>query len=156
VVLTALTSAVMKHILHVLFVGWLFSSPVAQAQKQHHYCGENSFQTELVSMQTLEQGGVKYELKVTTKSLCTYALSHYTVAMSCGRITSATNSENWKQEFGYDRTTGLYGVKIDDIPNFGETSLKSFTVAITVCPSEKGDKCYDNQHCCYPIRSEEH
>lgn len=145
----------MKYSFYLLSLGWLLLSHdlTAQEERYGYFCGENPFRTEIVRVVASDDDCTSYELNVTYTQGCKHALSHYTVAMSCGKITEAGNSENWKQEFGYDRTTGLYGVKIDNIPNFGETSLKSFSVYFTVCDDDRDHTCKrtDSTSCCYPI-----
>ena len=79
-----------------------------------------------------------YEMKVTTNGLCRHDLSHWTLAIPCGSISNYSNSEGWKMEFGKDPTTGLYGLKVDDISNFGK-DVDSFTVRFTLCESSKCD-----------------
>ena len=73
-----------------------------------------------------------YEMVVSTNGLCRHDLSHWTLAIPCGVISNYANSEGWKMEFGKDPTTGLYGLKVDDINGFGK-AVESFTVTFTVC-----------------------
>lgn len=73
-----------------------------------------------------------YEMVVNTNGLCQHDLSHWTLAIPCGSVSNYSNSEGWPMVFGKDPTTGLYGLKVDDIHAFGkETS--SFTVRFTLC-----------------------
>src|SRR5690606_15526774 len=76
-----------------------------------------------------------------------YDLSHYTVEVPCGEIKNLSNSENWKQVFGKDPKTGLTGFKVDDIPGFGKSSKKSFTVTFTHCA---GENCLNQLDCWQP------
>ena len=75
-----------------------------------------------------------YEIEVTTNGQCRHELSHWTLAIPCGSVTDYSNSEGWKMEFGQDPTTGLYGLKVDGVAQFGK-SPDSFTVRFTVCPT---------------------
>lgn len=75
-----------------------------------------------------------YEVEVNTNGLCTHELSHWTIAIPCGNISNYSNSRGWKMEIGQDPTTGLYGLKVDDISEFGKQP-GSFTVRFTLCES---------------------
>lgn len=79
-----------------------------------------------------------YEMVVSTNGLCRYDLSHWTLAIPCGTISNYSNSEGWKMVLGQDPTTGLYGLKVDDINSFGQDEA-SFTVRFTVCESNACD-----------------
>ena len=142
----------MKRGFYALIVFCLVFAYRVSAQKHSNRdCGENGFDTEVVKAELNQNGCIDYTLKVTfEKGKCLHALSHYTVAVSCGKVSNVTNSQNWKIEYGYDRTTGLTGFKVDGIPNFGETSLQSFTVSFTVC-QDGNKKCATSEGCCYPI-----
>src|SRR5690606_29528426 len=70
--------------------------------------------TEIVSVE--KDGHCRtYTMEVATNGNCRHDLSHWTVAIPCGNVKYYSNSENWKMEFGQDPTTGLYGLKVDDI-----------------------------------------
>ncbi|HEX5168908.1 MAG TPA: hypothetical protein VFW11_07025 [Cyclobacteriaceae bacterium] len=143
----------MKSILYALTVFCLVFSYKAFPQgtcSKHKNCATNCFKTEVVKSELKSDGCINYVLRVSYNGDCAHALSHYTVAVTCGKISNASNSENWKIEYGKDPTTGLYGFKVDDIPNFGETALKCFLVSFTVCP-EGTAKCATKESCCYPI-----
>lgn len=73
-----------------------------------------------------------YEIEVTTNGQCRHELSHWTLSIPCGSISNYSNSEGWKMEVGQDPTTGLYGLKVDGVAQFGKTP-DSFTVRFTVC-----------------------
>ena len=75
-----------------------------------------------------------YEMVVSTNGLCRHELSHWTVALPCGSVSSYSNSEGWPMEIGKDPTTGLYGLKVDEINQFGKEA-DSFTVRFTLCGS---------------------
>lgn len=74
-------------------------------------------------------------MKVNTNGACRYELSHWTIALPCGKPKHYTNSQGWKMEYGKDPTTGLYGLKVDDIDDFGKTP-DYFTVTFTVCAQD--------------------
>ncbi len=117
---------------------------LAQNSPATQSCVNNCFTTEIIKA---EKNGacINYEFKVSYSGKCDHALSHFTVAIPCGDVNNLSNSKGWKQVYGYDPTTKLKGFKIDDIPNFGETSLKSFMVKFTLCPD--GGKCSNNRSC---------
>lgn len=79
-----------------------------------------------------EDGCRIYEMKVSTNGLCRHELSHWTLAVPCGVVSHYWNSEGWPMEFGKDPTTGLYGLKVDNINSFGKEE-GFFTVRFTVC-----------------------
>lgn len=148
------TDMPMKRGFYVLNVLGLLLSLTAFAggggKGNHKSCGENGFSTEVIQAELTDKGCIRYTLEVSHNNRCSHALSHYTVAVSCGKVYNVRNSENWKIEYGYDKTTKLTGFKIDDIPNFGETKLEKFTVSFTVC-QDGGKQCSTREGCCYPI-----
>ena len=73
-----------------------------------------------------------YEMKVTTNGLCRHDLSHWTMRLPCGTVSDVWNSAGWRMEIGEDPTTGLYGLKVDDIAGFGKNT-DYFIVRFTVC-----------------------
>jgi len=137
----------MKNLLLIL-VGLLAvqTGLFAQTTSTYKSCNPNTncFSTEIIKA---EKNGscTNYEFKVSYEGNCDHALSHYTVAIPCGNVKNLSNTKNWKQVYGYDPTTQLKGFKIDDIPNFGETSLHSFIVKFTLCPD--GSRCSNNNSC---------
>ena len=96
-------------------------------------CEGNSFSSEIIKEVQVSENCVQYEIKVSYDGTRTYGLSHYSIAIPCGQVTNISNSENWKQVFGTDPTTGVYGLKIDDISGFGEDGADSFTLKFTWC-----------------------
>lgn len=143
----------MKRGFYAVIVLWALFSYKVQAtglEDHHNRCGDSGFSTEVIQSELEENGCIHYTLQISHNGKCGNALSHYSVAVSCGKIVEFSNSENWKIEQGYDKATGLYGFKVDDIPNFGETNLKSFTVSLTVC-KDGYQKCSTSSGCCYPI-----
>jgi len=92
------------------------------------------FSSDVIEETTLENGCIRYTVKISNDGDCRHALSHYTVEIPCGSVSDITNSEGWKVEIRKDPTTGLEGFKIDDINDFGESGAPgSFTVDFTVC-----------------------
>ncbi|MGI9542356.1 MAG: SprB repeat-containing protein, partial [Cyclobacteriaceae bacterium] len=84
---------------------------------------------------------INYSIEVLQDGTCEHALSHFTVGIPCGTVSNVSNSEDWAIETGQDPTTDLYGFKIDDIKNFGESSSpQSFTVDFTVCTDDAACK----------------
>ena len=84
---------------------------------------------------------VNYSIEVLQDGTCDHALSHFTVAVPCGTVSNITNSAGWAIETGQDPTTDLYGFKIDDIKNFGESNNpQSFTVNFTICTDDAACK----------------
>ena len=112
-------------------------------------CIATCFSTEVVSVEEISPLCRRYELKVSFSGKCDHALSHYSISIPCGEIKDIANSENWKQVIGTDPTTGLSGLKIDDIQGFGETSVSSFNLNFTVCAS--GQECSKDLKCWQPI-----
>lgn len=98
-------------------------------------CDSNCFNTEIITTTTAENC-ITYTVQVNHDGSCAHALSHYNIAVPCGHITEASNSEGWPMEINAeDPTTGIYGLKVDEIKNFGEDNynLDSFHVTYTVC-----------------------
>ncbi len=95
------------------------------------------FNTEIVEL-IEEDLCLHIELKVSAQQ-CGQALSHLTVEAPCGTVAEATNSENWAMSLNSaDPTTGIYGLKVDDIPNFGEDGkADSFILNYTICSDDK-------------------
>lgn len=73
-------------------------------------------------------------MEVSTNGFCRHDLSHWTLAIPCGTVSNYSNSKGWVMEFGKDPTTDLYGLKVDEIVQFGKQA-DSFTVRFTVCAS---------------------
>ena len=55
-------------------------------------------------------------------------------------VSNVWNSKNWKQVVGKDPTTGVYGLKIDDISGFGERGADSFIVKFKWCSDNSCNK----------------
>lgn len=73
-----------------------------------------------------------YEVIVSTTGNCKYELSHWDIAIPCGSIKNTWNSGGWKMEIGKDPTTGLTGLKVDGINDFGKEH-ETFKVRFTIC-----------------------
>ena len=128
---------------------FLYSVYVSAQSKKERDCSTTCFSSQVVSVERISASCSSYELKVSYSGDCAHALSHYTVAVPCGKIEHIWNSENWAQVIGTDPTTGLSGFKIDNISGFGEGSGKTFTVKFTVCSS--GETCADQLNCWQPV-----
>jgi hypothetical protein len=96
-------------------------------------CEGNSYSTSIVSKNEVNDTCVEYEIKVSYDGSRSFGLSHFTLGIPCGEVKNISNSENWKQVFGKDPKTGVYGLKIDDIRGFGEHGADSFTIKFTWC-----------------------
>jgi hypothetical protein len=146
----------MKRCLQLLIFSWLLIASkglFAQTDGRHSNdnCEPNTscFRTEILKTEKISDECTYYQFKVYYEGNCQHALSHYTVAVPCGQIKNLTNTKNWDQEYGYDPKTKLTGFKIDNIPNFGETSLKSFLVSFKICASNEW--CERKLDCWQPI-----
>jgi len=141
----------MRREIYLLILSWLLATPLlAQYGQSHKTCHpDNCFYTEVIKAEKSSENCTSYEFKISYEGNCRHALSHYTVAIPCGTIKDLSNSKNWKQVIGYDPTTKLTGFKIDDIPNFGDSYLKSFTVKFTLCTDN--ENCSDKLKCWEPL-----
>jgi len=83
-----------------------------------------------------------YEFTVNTSGLCARDLSHWTLALPCGHISDYSNSRGWQMTVGQDPTTGLYGLKVDNISDFGKAN-ETFTVRFTICGSNCALSAWD-------------
>ncbi|WP_162148824.1 SprB repeat-containing protein [Alkaliflexus imshenetskii] len=92
------------------------------------------FTSEIVDVSTRDNC-ITITIQVVAEPGCRFALSHLMVAVPCGVVTSAQNTGNWKMELNVtDPTTGISGLKVDDIKGFGEDGEPgSFQVTYTVC-----------------------
>jgi hypothetical protein len=75
-----------------------------------------------------------YVVNISTDGNCRYDLSHFVIAIPCGEISNYSDSGNWPLVVGKDPTTGLVGLKVDNVNNFGK-AIGSFTLQFTVCYS---------------------
>jgi hypothetical protein len=95
-------------------------------------------------------GGYLYTIEVSHGD-CNYDLSHLTIEIpECFKIINYSNSMNW--EMGIvknDPTTGLNGIKIDDIPAFGKDGTSSFEISLTLTSYD--NECMDDLKCFTPV-----
>jgi len=77
-----------------------------------------------------------YEVIVSTDGNCRYDLSHFLIAIPCGTISDYSDSGHWPLVIGKDPTTGLTGLKVDNVNNFGKT-IDSFVLKFSVCYSSE-------------------
>ncbi|MDH5366239.1 MAG: T9SS type A sorting domain-containing protein [Cyclobacteriaceae bacterium] len=98
-------------------------------------CG-NGYSSDIILLNA-ENNCYTYEVTVNYDGDAKHGLSHYTMDIPCGTISSVSNSGNWKNVIGKDPTTGLWGVKIDDINGFGNGDLADkFTINFTLCTTD--------------------
>lgn len=110
-------------------------------------CTDGCFSTDMLS--AVDNGScTTYTLRVNAGSNCRYDLSHFEVAVPCGSVSSMSNSEGWPMSVGLDPTTGVYGIKVDNIKGFGEN--ESFTLSYTLCDAQA---CTETQTSCGPLVS---
>ena len=113
-------------------------------------CEDPCFSTQLISR--IQNGSCEtITLQVNTDGNCRYALSHFTVATACGTVSDASNSRGWPMEINaLDPTTGLQGLKVDEIKNFGDgKEAQSFTLTYTICSDDAG--CMESLSSCGPL-----
>jgi hypothetical protein len=124
----------LRHSLLIAFVTLLtlqIAHPVS-AQNNDKDCGTSCF-TSLIEDQKSDSGCITRTI-VVNASNCSHALSHFIIEIPCGTITSAWNSGGWPMQLNStDPKSGIYGLKIDDIKNFGEGNNTQFTVVYTLC-----------------------
>jgi len=76
----------------------------------------------------------KFKVNISTDGNCRYDLSHVVIAIPCGQISDYSTTGNWPLVLGKDPTTGLTGLKVDNVSNFGKEQ-DSFIVEFKVCGS---------------------
>src|SRR5687767_13168286 len=124
----------MKFFVRILIiVPFLWSIAGVAQKKETRDCETNCFSAAVTSSEKISESCTTYEMKVSHDGDCKYALSHFTIAVPCGDVGGLWNSQNWKQSVGLDPTTGLQGIKIDDINEFGNQALREFTIKFTLC-----------------------
>ena len=112
----------------------------AHKRKKPTSCNEGAYSAEVLKEEKISESCINYEIKVSYDGTRAYGLSHYSIAIPCGEVKNLWNSEGWKMVFGKDRTTGVYGLKIDDISGFGGGRADSFTIKFTWCSSSSCTK----------------
>ncbi|MGB5927753.1 MAG: T9SS type A sorting domain-containing protein, partial [Cyclobacteriaceae bacterium] len=91
-----------------------------------------------------------YTITVSQETDCRYDLSHYTVSIpSCASVSGMSNSEGWPMSIGTDPTTGVFGIKVDEVKGFGSRVGDSFTVTYTLCADS--ESCFENTECYTPM-----
>jgi len=128
-----------------------FASTMAFAQQgkaQTPDCSTNYFSSEITS-QELDSTCITRTIAVHVASGNKYALSHFVVEMpSCGVITQASNTGGWPILLNStDPKSGLYGLKVDEVNNFGDGgAANTFYLTYTMCST--------NSECLKAISSE--
>ncbi|HEX6223070.1 MAG TPA: hypothetical protein VFZ52_01585 [Chryseolinea sp.] len=122
-------------ILIVLLCLFAAFNAAAHKRKKPTSCKDDAYSTEIIKEEQVSESCVNYEIKVSYDGSRTYGLSHYSLAIPCGEVKNLWNSEGWKMVLGKDRTTGVYGLKVDDINGFGDGRAESFTIKFTWCSS---------------------
>jgi hypothetical protein len=86
-----------------------------------------------------ESGCSTYTVNVSTDGHCRYELSHFVIALlPCGEISGYSDTAGCPLVLGKDPTTGLTGLKVDNVNNFGK-ERDSFSLTFTVCgPADCG------------------
>lgn len=113
---------------------------VGCTQNHSPSCEGNSFSSEVVSTKQISQTCTEYQVKVSYDGTKTYGLSHYVIGIPCGTVSNVSNSKNWKQVIGKDPTTGITGLKIDNVSGFGTRGAESFTIKFTWCSDNSCNK----------------
>lgn len=96
-------------------------------------CSGNCFSAEIVSVRAVGADCKEYEMRISHDGTCRYELSHLVIEVLCGKIKSASNTYGCREVIGKDPTTGITGLKFDNVNNFGKGYKKSFTVRFTLC-----------------------
>jgi len=117
-------------------------------------CENPAYSTEVLKQEPISETCTEYEIKVSYDGTRTFGLSHYVLGFPCGELKDVSNSEQWQQVWGKDPTTGVYGLKIDNISRFGDCGASSFTVKFTwcsdnTCNKELGIAAYKFGTCVY-------
>ena len=103
---------------------------------------QNNFSTEVIEISRTDDC-ITVQMAVYSLGLGSHALSHFMVEIPCGTVTEASNSEGWPVElFNTDPTSGITGLKIDDIHKFSEViDPDTFLVSFTLCSDDP--ECLD-------------
>ncbi|HCW06203.1 MAG TPA: hypothetical protein DGG95_02435, partial [Cytophagales bacterium] len=75
-----------------------------------------------------------YTWTVSTDGNSRYGLSHTVISIPCGQLSGYSDSGNYPLVVGTDPTTGVTGLKVDNVNNFGDQPA-SITVEFTLCYS---------------------
>ncbi len=96
---------------------------------------DGSYGAELVNIVPSEQEGCyTITINIYTDGNAEHELSHLVVGLEDAYVNDASNSENWEMEMNKkDPTTGVYGLKIDDISGFGQGGEDVFQIEYSAC-----------------------
>lgn len=123
---------------YFLFVLTAINAWATGKKRNNKGCGDSPFKTEIVSFDK-DESCYEVEMEISYSDNVRYELSHANIDFGCGTISNEWNSMGWKMEANHqDPTTGIGGIKIDDIQNFGkDPNQPSFTVKFTYCPDHE-------------------
>ncbi|MCW3788438.1 SprB repeat-containing protein [Plebeiibacterium sediminum] len=93
------------------------------------------FYSKITSITSTDNDGCyAFEMWVYTDGTCDHELSHFTIGLENATINPVSNSEGYPTEKNFtDPTTGLYGLKIDNISNFGQSGADHFKIEFEAC-----------------------
>ncbi len=96
---------------------------------------KDCFYSKITSITPVDESGCyTINMTVTTSGECEHELSHLTVGVDNAAISSVYNSDNYPIESNFtDPTTGVYGFKIDNIENFGQSGTDQFNIEFDAC-----------------------
>ncbi len=120
-----------SYLIFFLLAGYAWAQP-------NQDCGELSFKTEVLKFE-LKETCYHVALEVSNNGNSQFELSHVNFDFGGGTVSNASNSMDWPMALNNtDPTTGIGGLKVDDIINFGkDPELISFLLEFTFCPDEK-------------------
>ncbi|TLX73083.1 hypothetical protein E9993_16625 [Labilibacter sediminis] len=97
-------------------------------------CMEGCMYAEVVKVTPIENGCYQIQMQVNTSGDCKNELSHLNIGLDYGTVNWVKNSGNWPVEMNAtDPKSDLYGFKIDEINNFGQSGSDQFTIDFEVC-----------------------
>ncbi len=99
--------------------------------------------TSTIAQTSGDAGCATYTVNISTDGNCRYDLSHFVIAIPCGEISGYSDTAGCPLVVGKDPTTGLTGLKVDNVNNFGK-ERDSFTLTFTVCGSGDCVKLLEN------------
>lgn len=113
---------------------------------------DECFYTNPIVISKADQG-YTYAIEVSHDN-CRYELSHMTIEIpECFTLLDYSNSMNWEMErVNQDPTTGLSGIKIDDIPSFGKDEYNT-TFMIYLNLTSQDPNCLEKLKCFAPVIS---
>lgn len=121
----------LSYLIFFLLAGYAWAQP-------NQDCGELSFKTEILKFE-FKEACYDVVLEVSNNGNSQFELSHVNFDFGGATVSNASNSMVWPMELNHtDPTTGIGGLKVNDIINFGkDPELISFLVEFTFCPDEK-------------------